>query len=148
MLRAHVIILELRGLRLRRLQGFLQIAPRIGIAPALHLVPAGELRLQIRLQPFRRHADAPEQFRHQTLRLPEQRQQQMLAIQFLMRPLPRQPLRVLQRLLRFDGQFVELHPLSILRNPRFVKPRNVFSAGFGRSTAVLMDFLQNMDFAG
>ena len=105
---ADVIVLELGRLGLRGIERLSQIAPGVGIAAALDLVPAREFRFQIRLEPGDRHADALQQIGHEALGLAEQREQQMLAVNFLMRIFAREALRLLQRLLRFLGELVRV----------------------------------------
>ena len=98
MLGAHIIIFELGGLGLRGFEGFRQILARIRFGSALNLVTAGEFLFQIGLQAVGRHADFLEQFGHQAFGLADKREQQMFAIQFLVRMFPGQTLRVLQGL--------------------------------------------------
>ena len=100
---ADVIVLELVRLGLRGVERLLQIAPGVRIVAALNLVAAREFLFQIRLEFGGRHADARQQFRHEAFVLADQREQQMLAVHFLMRMFARDALRLLQRLLRFHG---------------------------------------------
>ena len=109
MLGAHIIVLELGGLGLGGFEGFRQILAGVRFGSALNLITAGEFLFQIGLQAVGWHADFLEQFGHQALGLADECEQQMFAIQFLVRMFPGQTLRLLQRLRRFLRQFVQLH---------------------------------------
>ena len=115
---ADVIILELVRFGLRGIERLLQIAPGVGIVAALNFVAAREFLFQIRLELGGRHADARQQFRHEAFVLVDEREQQMLAIHLLMRMFAGDALRVLQRLLRFLGQLVELHDGNLAQSQR------------------------------
>ena len=61
---------------------------------------------------------------HEAFGLAEQRKHQMLAVHFLMRMFAREALRVLQRLLRFLGQLVELHGVNLTQRRHGAKMGN------------------------
>ena len=117
MLGADVIVLELAGLGLRGIQRLLQVRAekQVAAAGALDFVAAGQFAFQVRLELRGRHADLLQQLRDEALGLADQGQQQMLAIHLLMRMSLRDALRFLQRLLRLDGQPVQLHEYEIDR---------------------------------
>ena len=56
-----------------------------------------------------RHADAFEQIGNEAFGLADEREREMLAVNFLMRIFAREALRLLQGFLRFLGQFLRLH---------------------------------------
>lgn len=134
---ADIIILELVRLGLRGVERLLQITPGIRIVAALNLVPPREFLFQIRLKFGGRHADASQQFRHEAFGLAEQGEQQMLAVHFLMRVFTRDALRVLQCLLRFLGQPVELHEWILTQRRNGAKLGN-FNHGWARIFALPM----------
>ena len=106
---ADVIVLEFVRLGLRGIERFAQGRAGINLRGALDLVAAGQFAFQFGLQLRGRHADFLEQFGHEAFRLAEQGQQQVLAVHFLVRHFAREALRLRQRLLRFEGQFLRLH---------------------------------------
>ena len=106
---ADVIVLELGRLGLRGIERLLQIAAGVSVARALDLVTAGEFGLQIRFQSGDRHADAFEQIGNEAFGLADEREREMFAVDFLMRQFAGEPLRLLQGLLRFEGEFLRLH---------------------------------------
>jgi len=108
---AEIVVFELARLGLRRVQRLLEAGAEIHVqrTGALDFMAAGQFALQFRLELGQGDADLFQQIRDQAFRLADQGQQQVLAIHLLVRVLARDPLRVLQRLLRFDRKAVELH---------------------------------------
>src|SRR5215469_5804664 len=111
MLGADVIILETAGFFLSRIERLFHAAAQIKIARAraLHLMPPRQFTFQVGPQLVPRHADSRQQIRNETVSLPNQRQHQMFAVNFLMRITVGDPLRLLQCFLRLDRQFLHLH---------------------------------------
>ncbi len=118
---ADIIILELVGLGLRGIERLAQGQAGINLRAALDLVAAGQIVFEFGLQLRGRHADFLKQFGHEAFRLAEQGQQQMFAVHFLVGHFAREALRLRQRLLRFEGQFLRLHDQSNKPNTRHVK---------------------------
>src|SRR5713101_544167 len=71
-----------------------------------------QFALQVRSQLCRRHADLLQEVGNQAVGLADQSQQQMLAIDFLMREALSDALRLLHRFLRFESKLIELHSFS------------------------------------
>ena len=90
----------------------------------MNFIAPGEFLFQIALQAVGRHANFLEQFGHQAFGLADECQQQMFAIQFLVRMFPGQPLRVLQRFRRFLRQLVELHKKQFIQLRLPSRPRH------------------------
>ena len=59
-----------------------------------------------------------QQVGNEAFALADERQREMFAVHFLVRQFARQPLRLLQRLLRFLGQFLRLHNCANLAQRR------------------------------
>ena len=78
-------------------------------AAAFDFVPTGEFGFQIRLEPGRRGADARQQVGDEPVGLFDQGQSEMFAVDFLMRPFPRQFFRRREGFLGFERQFFEIH---------------------------------------
>ena len=96
---ADVIILELRRLGLRGIENFFETRAQERFARSLDFVAAGQFAVEIRFEFGNGHADFFQQIGDETFRLANQRQQQMFAINFLMRKFPGDALRPLYRLL-------------------------------------------------
>jgi hypothetical protein len=109
MLGADKIILELVRLLLGGFERLTEFGSRIRLAAALHLGATGEFSLQVLLHARGRHSELLQQWLNQPFALPEQREQQMFAINGLMSIFLREPLRVLQRPLSLGRESVELH---------------------------------------
>jgi hypothetical protein len=112
-LRADVVVLELAGLGLGGIEHFLEIRAEKHIAgtDALDFVTASQLTIEIRLELRAGHAEFFQQIRDEAVALADHGQQQVFAIHFLMRVTASDPLRLLQRLLRFGRKPLELHTL-------------------------------------
>ncbi len=128
---ADVIVLELGRLGLRGIERLSQIAAGVGVARALDLVPAGEFGLQIRFQPGDRHTDAFQQIGNEAVALADEREREMFAVDFLMRIIAGEALRLRQRLLRFLGQLFRLHDANLTQRRQDAKMGN-FNHGWAR----------------
>ncbi len=98
---ADVVVLELAGLGLGRIERLFQVRAQEHVqrADALNLVTAGKFSLQLRLELGWGGADFLEQIGDEAFRLANHGQQQVLAIHFLMRMLAGNVLRILERFL-------------------------------------------------
>ena len=98
---ADVIVLQLAGFGLRRIENFFEAGAEkeVAGAGALDFVASGKFAFEIGLQLAGGHAEFLEQIRNETVRLADQCQQQMYAVHFLMRKALGDALRLLQGLL-------------------------------------------------
>ena len=116
MLRANVVVFELLGLSLSGIQHLLQVVAEKEVArtDTLDFVAALKVTDQLGFQLRSRNPDLFEKVGNQAILLLDHRQQEMLAINFLMRITVSDPLRFLQRFLGLNGQLLQLHILNTL----------------------------------
>ena len=109
MFRAGEFVPECGGLRLGALEGLAEIGSQESLPGALDLDAAGELTFQRRGQPGGGHSQFLEEGLNESLRLPQQGEQQMFSVNFLVRITLSNGLGRLQSLLRFNREAIELH---------------------------------------
>ena len=133
---ARILVAQLRRLGLRGIEGFLErlAQERVGGGGSLHFRAARKLLFDLARERGRRRAELLEQRPDESFGLFEQRQQEMLAIDLLVRIPAGDGLRGLQGFLRLDGESIHLHGLTDKRLIADVKWR---LSSFGQVRQIL-----------